>query len=284
MPRGKKRFSLVSLAFLFFIIFSLYSARAEEQEKKITAVAADMVLIPAGEFTMGSNESEAKDAFELCKKYYGSCQWDWFKIEMPKHKVVLDAYSIDKYEVTNAQYKACVNSGKCTKPSDTKWYDDAGKANHPVVAVDWNQSSAYCKWAGKRLPTEAEWEKASRGVSGNIWPWGNKFDCKKSCNSVPPCKQNSTCAAGSFSSDVSSSGVYDMGGNVWEWVADWYDGGYYKNSPDKNPKGPGNGAYRVLRGGSWYDTVTLPVNLRGAYRINGDPAGRFVSLGFRCAQ
>ncbi len=224
----------------------------------------DMVLIPAGEFLMGSDESEAKDAWESCKTYWKDCPWDLFKAEMPKHKVVLDAYSIDKYPVTNAQYKKCVNAGKCKKPHDTTWYDDKNMANHPVVYVDWNQASAFCTWAGKRLPTEAEWEKAARGENGNVYPWGNEWDCTKSCNSVSPCKQNSTCAVGSYSEDVSSYGVYDMAGNVWEWVSDWYDKNYYQNSPGNNPKGPDNGQYRVLRGGSWRNLD--PSNFRGAYR------------------
>ncbi len=189
--------------------------KEDEVITKKTVDTSDMVLIPAGEFYMGSDESEAKDAWELCKKYSKDCPWYWFKGEMPKHKVYLDVYSIDKYEVTNVQYKKCVDAGTCKKPQDTTWYNDENYANHPVVYVDWHQANAYCTWVGKRLPTEAEWEKAARGEQG----------------------------------DVSSYGVYDMAGNVWEWVSDWYGAVYYQNSPDKNPKGPNNGKYRVLRGG-----------------------------------
>lgn len=229
------------------------------------SVDADMALIYAGEFYMGSGDSDSMGQSDTT----------------PKHKVYLAAYYIDKYEVTNAQYKECVDAGTCNKPQDTEWYNDSGKATHPVVYVDWNQANAYCTWAGKRLPTEAEWEKAARGESGTIWPWGNEFDCSKSCNSVSPCKQSSTCAVGSFPSDVLSYGVYDMAGNVWEWVSDWYDENYYKNSPAQNPKGPNDGKYRVLRGGSWsgYDMGLF----WGANRGRGVPTGRDGGNGFRCA-
>ncbi len=265
----------ISAAFLFVFCF-LWSARGEDNKK------SDMALIPAGKFSMGSDESEAKGAFELCKKYLKDCSWDWFKREMPKHEVHLNAYSIDKYEVTNAQYKQCVKAGKCKKPYDTTGYDAQNKASHPVVYVDWSMAKSYCAWAGKRLPTEAEWEKAARGENENIWPWGNEFDCKKSCNSVSPCKQSSTCAVGSYASDVFSYGVYDMAGNVWEWVQDFYDDNYYHHSPEKNPKGPASGKYHVVRGSSW--RLTDPIGFRGGYRYANEPDSRFSDLGFRCAQ
>ncbi len=241
-----------------------------------------MVLIPAGEFWMGSDEKETEAAWELCKKYISGCKYDEFKEEMPKHKVYLDAYYIDKYEVTNAQYKECVKKQKCEKPYHTTFFDNKSFAHHPVVFVDWEQASAYCKWVEKRLPTEAEWEKAARGENENIWSWGNEWDCKKSCNSVSPCIPQSTCSVESYQDDVSPYGVYDMASNVCEWVSDWYDKDYYKNSPYKNPKGPKNGEYRVFRGGSWYRI--FPTDLRGASRKRYIWFVRDDDLGFRCAK
>lgn len=257
----KKTMVVLLLMLLPVVLFA-----QKKGNKGKTKTSSNMVLIPAGYFWMGSDDSDS------------IAQSD----EKPKHKVYLDSYSIDKYEVTNAQYKKCVKAGKCKKPKDTKWYNDSGKANHPVVYVDWEQANTFCKWAGKRLPTEAEWEKTARGESGNVYPWGNKWDCKKSCNSISPCKQNSTCEAGSFPSDVSSNGVYDMGGNVWEWVSDWFYEKYYKNSPYKNPKGPNSGQYRGLRGGSWVD-FGGPNDLRGAFRYRNVPSFRYNDIGFRCA-
>lgn len=248
---------------------------------KSSAKGGEMVLIPAGEFWMGTSKEGMNTACAENKKSGVSCEKDWFSDEMPTHKVYLDSYSIDKYEVTNAQYKACVSAGKCKKPYNTTGYNDANKATHPVVYADWVMADNYCKWAGKRLPTEAEWEKASRGKQGNIWPWGNEFDCKKSCNSVSPCKQKTTCAVGSFASDVSSYGIYDMGGNVWEWVSDWYDVDYYTNSPGNNPKGANRGQYRALRGGAWKDT--MPYRYRSADRYGYKPPDRNDFGGFRCA-
>lgn len=264
----------------------------EESKAEITK----MVLILAGSFWMGSDEQEAKEAWELCKKYYSACPWEPFEAEMPKRKVYLDAFSIDEYEVTNAQYKQCVNSGNCKKPYDATWYDNASYANHPVVYVDWNQADAYCKWAAKRLPTEAEWEKAARGENGNIWPFGNKYVEK--CNNwnyegelasmmAPMEKKNGninrgTAPVGSFTECVSYYAVSDMTGNAGEWISDWYDAAYYKNSPEKNPKGPGNGQYKVQRGGSWGGY--RPDSFRGAYRDKNYPAFRTKDIGFRCAQ
>lgn len=244
------------------------------QNKKETKIPEGMVLIPAGEFWMGSTEAEAKNTREICKRYFiikysGACPWDWLKGETPKHRVYLDAYFIDKFEVTSAHYKECVNVGKCSKPVAMNWYNDSSKANHPVVYVNWHQAGAYCKWLGKRLPTEAEWEKAARGEKGNIYPWGNEFDCNKSCSSASPCKQESTCAVGNFKSDVSPYGVYDMAGNVFEWVFDWYDRNYYAKSSEKNPEGPSNGQSRVLRGGAWGEGI--PIFFRGAVRDADGP-------------
>jgi serine/threonine-protein kinase len=225
---------------------------------------AAMVYVPAGEFTMGGND-------------YGS--------EEPPHTVYLDAFWIDKYEVTNALYKKCVDAGKCQPPLPVKsytrdsYYGDLQYDNYPVIYVSWNDASAYCAWVGKHLLTEAEWEKAARGTDGRTFPWGNTFD-KNLLNSSEGGKGNTT-AVGSYPAGASAYGALDMAGNVCEWVADWYDSNYYTNSPRNNPKGPSSGQYKVLRGGAWND---FQVGARAAYRNSYVPDTRFNNVGFRCAQ
>ncbi|MBU6351486.1 MAG: formylglycine-generating enzyme family protein [Chloroflexi bacterium] len=203
---------------------------------------AEEILIPAGSFQMGCDSSNPA---ETC-----------FGDEQPLHTVTLDAYYIDKYEVTNARYKVCVDAGGCTVPvsvdsyTRSPYYGTSTYADYPVFYVTWWQASAFCEWAGKRLPTEAEWEKAARGSSDTrVYPWGD---------SAPYCTKTNynfcvgeTSRVGFYPSGASPYGVMDMAGNVWEWVNDWYDGSYYSVSPGSNPQGPTTGSKRVLRGGSW---------------------------------
>jgi len=218
---------------------------------------APMVYVPAGDFTMGSNDYDS---------------------EKPPHTVYLDAFWIDKFEVTNALYKKCVDVGKCSAPSERKFYN-AQYDNYPVIYVSWNDANAFCAWAGKRLPTEAEWEKSARGTDGRVYPWGSAFD-KNLVNSFEGGKGDTT-TVGSYPGGVSPYGAMDMAGNVWEWVADWYDEKYYSNSPRNNPKGPSSGQYRVLRGGSW---VGLQKGVRASVRFLNLPDDRSSGVGFRCAQ
>jgi len=227
-----------------------------------------MAFIPAGEFMMGCNETVDSECPEN---------------EKPYHRVYLDAYYIDKYEVTVTEYKKCVREGKCETPSPGDYcnWDNPERGKHPLNCVDWNQSRTYCKWAGKRLPTEAEWEKAARGTDGRVYSWGNLFDCEKSCNSVKPCNQDSTCQVGIYSEDKSPYGVMDMAGSVWEWVNDWYDEAYYGTSPPRNPRGLSSGSDRVVRGGSWSD-MFVPTSLRASSRVMYDPSNRDLHTGFRC--
>jgi formylglycine-generating enzyme required for sulfatase activity len=256
---------------------SLWKGKVSVQEKQVTTLDAilkkpvereDMVFIPAGEFMMGCTPKDSK------------CDSD----EKPYHKVYLDAYYIDRHEVTVAEYRKCVEAGKCTPPAigDYCNWGKTGRENHPVNCVDWYQADAYCRWAGKRLPTEAEWEKAARGTDGRIYPWGNEFDCKKSCNSVSPCKNESTCAVGSHPDDKSPYGVMDMAGNVWEWVSDWYDENSYSSSPSGNPTGPSSGELRVLRGGAWW--FKFQGHLRVSSRFKLGPQSWYVDGGFRCVR
>jgi formylglycine-generating enzyme required for sulfatase activity len=220
---------------------------------------AEMVYVPAGEFVMGSDRS---------------------KTEQPVHTVYLDAFWIDRTEVTNAGYRKCVEVGTCSQPRDTGWYNDPNRAEHPVVWVDWYQAKTYCEWAGKRLPTEAEWEKAARGTDGRTFPWGEGIDCDHAHYSGCPWTFGETAPVGSKPAGASPYGALDMTGNVWEWVADWYDPDYYSQSPDRNPPGPASGETRVLRGCSWNSRG--PITWRFADWSHPTSAGN--DAGFRCVQ
>ena len=217
-----------------------------------------VVYVPEGEFLMGSE--------------YGD--------ESPVHTVYLDAFWIDQTEVTNAQYKMCVDSGECGQPGNQKSFTDIEYSDHPVVDVSWIDAQGYCAWAGRRLPTEAEWEKAARGTDGRAYPWGEGVDCIRAnyneCTEFPD-----TSPVGYYGQAVASPyGTYDMAGNAWEWVADWYDSDYYQESPLENPSGPNNGFSKVLRGGSWNNFYS---GIRSAARNSGDEIREDYRYGFRCS-
>ncbi len=217
---------------------------------------ANLMCVPAGDYLMGS---KAMDAIA-------------YPNEVPQHTVYLDAFWMDVHEVTNAMYAKCVQSGLCLEPIERiSQYRDAQFEDFPVV-VPWEQARSYCSWAGRRLPAEAEWEKAGRGDTKNIYPWGDLIDCSHA--NYSGCAGDPV-AVGSYPDAASPYGMLDMAGNVWEWVSDWYSEGYYRESPRKDPGGPETGERHVLRGGAWdsYD-----INLRTAFR-NGNAEG---SHGFRC--
>ncbi|MBI2571429.1 MAG: SUMF1/EgtB/PvdO family nonheme iron enzyme, partial [Candidatus Schekmanbacteria bacterium] len=229
---------------------------------------SNMVLVPAGEFVMGCEGTQGSS----------TCEGD----EAPVHAVYLDAYFIDKYEVTAAQYQSCVDAGACTATALHEYpctYGDPGMEDRPINCVDWDQATAFCATILKRLPTEAEWEKAARGTDQRIFPWGNPD---------PDCTRVSYfyCTAGlmpvgSYPTGVSPYGAYDMAGNVLEWVSDWYGDDYYAQSSYQDPAGPASGSQRVIRGGSWGSTAAyIRAADRGAYYPTNwtNP-----SLGFRCA-
>lgn len=228
-----------------------------------------MVYVPAGEFLMGSADSDSQADSN----------------EKPQHMVYLDAFWIDRTEVTNAQYKQCVQAGKCKASSyadNFRFNDD----NQPAVGVDWNDAQAYCQWAGRQSPTEAQWEKATRGTDNRLYPWGNqRATCEYAViddGSGNGCGQGSAAwTVGSKPEGVSPYGALDMAGNVWEWVADWYDEQYYTHSPSRNPSGPSSGQYRVLRGGSWDNSA---LSVRAADRYRGAPTYRLNYVGFRCSR
>ena len=213
--------------------------------------------------------------------------------EKPVHDVYVSGVFIDKYEVTVSDYQQCINAGVCTAPNHTSDderynYGASGREKHPVNGVDWYQASAYCAWSGKRLPTEAEWEKAAKGTDDRTYPWGNDGP---SClfavmdpsadDSGDGCGEGRTWEVGSKPAGVSPYGVHDMAGNVWEWTADWYGEDYYGSSPAQDPPGPTQGSVRVKRGGGWR---TSSISLRTTVRNDGAPGGTDFQVGFRCVR
>jgi len=257
------------------------------------------VYVPGGVFTMGSDDSG-------------------YSHESPVHMVTLDAYWIDQTEVTNSMFATFAaqagyqtvaertgfsftynpETAKTETTQGADWQHPFGPDSsladlneHPVVHISWSDALAYCEWAGRRLPTEAEWEKAARGTDARIFPWGNDFD--GTLLNFADLRLNAfwgdsssddgfqfTAPVGSYPLGASPYGALDLAGNVWEWVNDWVDEAYYQDSPASNPGGPDSGEYRVLRGGSWHDPED---GQRASYRGWASPDDTDITLGFRCA-
>jgi len=226
------------------------------------------IYIPAGEFLMGAAGNDHNADAD----------------EKPQHTVYLNAYWIDQTEVTNEQYARCVAENACQAPSNNSsathdvYYNNSEFGRYPVIFVSWSDANDYCTWAGRQLPTEAQWEKAAQGGSGQIYPWGNSQPNHDLANYESANKDVSM--VGTYPSGNSHYIVMDMAGNVWEWTADWYNKTYY-GSPESlnNPTGPIGGTERVKRGGSWGSAA---LTLRTSYRDKSNPADQFNSLGFRC--
>ncbi len=228
-----------------------------------------MVFIPGGEFLRGRSHALPDDDLK------------WWPVLMrddrPVRQTWVDPFYLDEHEVTNEQYAAFVKALRHRPPPHwPKGQVPAGKHQLPVVDVRWEDAAAYARWAGKRLPTEAEWERACRGLADAIkYPWGNRNPTAKDARFNVVDGPGEICKFG-----PNYFGLYDMAGNVWEWTADWYDIDYYQKAPPRNPRGPEQGLYRVLRGGSWAD---LPKYLTCAHRSWARPAERSPNIGFRCA-
>ena len=240
-------------------------------DNSVAVVAADeqpipeeMVLIPAGPFVRGTKHG----GFD----------------EQPERSIFLDAFLIDRYEVTNHQYEQFVAATGHRKSGPPSRYAKnmvrMRGPNQPVVYVSWDDADAYCRWKGKRLPTEAEWEKAMRGVDGRLWPWGNVEQLGAANWARVNDGYDVSASAGTFKNDRSPFGVMDGAGNVIEWVNDWYRETYYRDSAERNPQSPENGVYKVLRGGGY---TTTGSDLRITSRSKMVPDFRDETIGFRCA-
>jgi len=239
-----------------------------------------MVPVPAGEFRMGSTEADIAAAMQLCPQ----CPEESFVRETPAHGVVLDAFFIDRHEATTAEYGEFLKVTKRPEPEHWQEGSQAKHAKKPVIGITWEDGSEYCQWRGKRLPTEAEWEKAARGIDGRRYPWGNERPHVSWANFDKCCIWTGyglLTPVGSLEKGVSPYGAHDMAGNVREWVQDWYDERYYATSPPKNPTGPPGGTEKVVRGGAW---LHLPPGVRTTAREKRDPAARSTSVGMRCVR
>jgi formylglycine-generating enzyme required for sulfatase activity len=243
-------------------------AEQEVKQTKLDPEFESMIFIPAGEFYMGSPEG-ANDA-------------------KPMRKVHLDGYSIDKYEVTYAQFYNFMGFTAHRKPRLAGYLSSSTtedlplfiKPLSPIVGVSWDDAVAYCRWKGKRLPTEAEWEKAARGTDQRKWPWGNE-ERSENANLLGDDGVRYTAPVNQFIRDVSPYGVYDLAGNVMEWVADWFNQDSYRLLPLTNPVGVSTGESRVIRGASWNDSIK---RAQTSIRFKMYPEYRDVTIGFRCAR
>jgi len=248
-------------------LFEETAEGALRQVRPLAVNAADgtvLVYVPGGEFEMGDGQGS----------------------DCPKHRVAVSGYWIGIYCVTNRQYAAFVKATGHRAPEQADYGTPVWqhgrcpeeKLEHPVVCVSWEDASAYAKWSGLELPTEAQWEKSARGPKGLIYPWGNEWDAGKCRNSTNK-GSGQTCAVWEYPLGVSGYGTYNQSGNVWEWCRDWYGSDYYGKSPAQDPGGPEGGSYRVGRGGSW--NAGGASYFRGAIRDNISPGARSYSLGFR---
>jgi formylglycine-generating enzyme required for sulfatase activity len=274
---------------LFAVLLALAGLLQEGASQVAQPDLSRMVLIPAGEFWMGQTQVWIRDALEWTERDRLDA--------VPAHLVYLDAYYFDKYEVTNEGYARFADATGRRKP----WHWTGGKFpdskdKMPVYNVNWADAHAYCSWAGLRLPTEAEWEKAARGgLDRKLYPWGDEFGPKpggrfgdgrvqtgekKAHYSFP----DGPAKVGSY--PPNGYGLFDGTGNVWEWTADWYGRNYYSESPEKNPAGPESGVYRVIRGASWGDAERTPTMsvMSLHFRNYTDPDSHAATVGFRCAK
>ncbi|MBT3876131.1 MAG: formylglycine-generating enzyme family protein [Nitrospina sp.] len=237
----------------------------------------DMVFISPGSFLMGAENNQG---YQSCVAYNETCKEKWFNDEAPVHRVKLDGFHIDIYEVTQKDFKRVMEKN----PSEFKG------SSRPVENVTWFDAKEYCRQLGKRLPTEAEWERAARGESNSVFPWGDKAGSEKANFCDAQCDKgwkvdqfndgySNTAPVGSF--PPNSYGLFDMAGNVYEWVSDWHDEDYYRISPKENPRGPKSGKKKVMRGGSWINYAT---GVRPADRTDSKPNARMDFVGFRCAR
>lgn len=264
-------FVLLILSIIPLVSCSTGSEAADHPPQEIIKLPApeqkdsmEMVYVSEGEFLMGSHKKELNANSN----------------EKKQRSVYLDTFWIDQTEVTNTQYAMCVSDGDCSAPADEKDYRKNDMSNHPVVFVSWHDASNYCTWAGRRLPTEAEWEKSARGIYASRFPWGEDISCENA--NYYDCRDFVSTAPVGYYAETGSSvyGVYDMAGNVWEWMQDWYQGDFYSLASDENPININSeSGLRILRGGSWN---SYPDYLRSAHRDANKMDNSSEYIGFRC--
>ncbi|MBT5469920.1 MAG: formylglycine-generating enzyme family protein [Nitrospina sp.] len=251
------------ISVLFFILLFSNPASSDQDSNE------EMVFFPAGEFEMGSPEGIGK------------------KNEHPKHKVYLSDFYLDRLEVTFADFEVYLAANLKKHPTITGWVDRNARAdmlNKPIFGLQWKRCRNYCSWRGKRIPTEAEWERAARGIDNRAYPWGNEEPDKTRANFGNCCfiqKGTVLSEVDHFDKGKTPEGISNMGGNVAEWVSDWYDKKYYEKAPYKNPQGPKKGKYHVIRGGAWN---SLPMNLRSSSRYGDSDGKDYYGIGCRCAK
>ena len=261
---------LAVLEFMLWVIpAEAQLERLRKLQKEPEAIKGDdapMVMIAAGEFAMGVDGTIGLDD------------------ERPRHTVWLDAYRMDLYEVTTSRYARFLAATGRTPPWLWDMVNPAIHGDRPVIGVDWHDADAYCRWAAKRLPTEAEWEKAARGTDERQFPWGNQAPTAELANFAVGARfsySQTLMPVGRYEKGKSPFGLFDMAGNAWEWVQDWYKADYYVDSPARNPTGPEEGQFKVLRGGSWSE---LPQYLLTYGRFKLPPTTQNSYTGFRCAK
>ncbi len=257
-----------------------------EPEKEKAAeqkILGEMVLLSGGTFWMGLSEREAEKAFRLGEENRLDNVRGIIESEMPRHKITVKAFYIDKYEVTNQQFATFVDATGYKPQGEWAKYSTPGREDHPVVAVTWYDAKAYAEWIGKRLPTEAEWEFAARGgLEEHLFPWGDDIKEEQASYSTERIYYYApiqTTEVGSYAAN--SFGLYDMSGNAGEWCADRYDENYYSESPKENPAGSEKEGKMVVRGGAW---GTVPFYLRVSSRGSFEPGRYDYRIGFRCAR
>ncbi|MBE9398943.1 SUMF1/EgtB/PvdO family nonheme iron enzyme [Pontibacterium sp. N1Y112] len=263
------RSTLHTIAPLLLVLQTLH-ANASPQD------SPDMVAIPGATYEMGCDPNTDY----VCS----------YVPEEKQHSVTIDAFKIDKYEVTTGQYTRCVEAGHCDMPTigGLMHYGNPEAAEFPINGVSWYQARKFCEWKGKRLPTSAEWELAARGTDGRTYPWGfEEPDCTRTVMDRANagylgCGTGDTLNVGSKPKGASPYGVMDMAGNVWEWTSDWYDESYYFNSPRNNPKGPKHGELKITRGGDFMSRQGY--ELRATGRFPYYPSNPSPAIGFRCAK
>ncbi len=250
---------------------------------------AEMVLVAAGTFEMGSQPMELQLVMDACKREPRGIQCDarFFANELATHRVTLSSYWLDRTEVTVGEYTRCVVAGPCDPPPYEQGASRFDRPELPVVMVSWNDARTYCSFVGKRLPTEAEWERAARGVAARRFPWGHHWATRRANHGKLAIDAHDgadghleLAAVGTYPDGRTPDGFEDLAGNVSEWVEDVYEDAY-EAMPVTNPRGPSSGGFRVIRGGSYLDAMPW---LRGASRGYRGPGARETTIGFRCAR